>query len=68
MEDRTAFKILKGTPTGKRPLGRPRRTWEVNIRMELKEMGINTRNCVDWGMHRDYWRALVYATLNVRLP
>jgi hypothetical protein len=41
---RSAFKILKGTPIGKRPLGRPRCKWEDNIRLNLKEIGINTRN------------------------
>ena len=40
-EGRSAFKILTGKPTGKRPLGRPRRRWEDNIRMDLKELGIN---------------------------
>ena len=43
-EGRSAFKILTGKPTGKRPLGRPRRRWEDNIRMDLEEIGINTRN------------------------
>ena len=43
-EGRSAFKILTSEPTGKRPLGRPRRRWEENIRMDLKEIGINTRN------------------------
>ena len=43
-ESRSAFKILTGKPTGKRPLGRPRRRWEDNIRTDLKEIGINTRN------------------------
>ena len=43
-EDRSAFKILTGSPSGKRRLGRPRRRWEDNIRMDFKEMGINTRN------------------------
>ena len=42
-----AFKILTDKPTGKRPLGRPRRRWEDNIRMNIKEIGINTRNWVD---------------------
>ena len=42
----SAFKILTGTPAGKRPLGRPRRRWEDNIRIDLKEIGINTRNWV----------------------
>ena len=43
-ESRSLFKILAGKPTGKRPLGRPRRRWEENIRIYLKEIGINTRN------------------------
>ena len=43
-EGRSAFKILTGKPTGKRPLGRPRRRWEDSIRMDLEEIGINTRN------------------------
>jgi hypothetical protein len=48
MEDcRSAFKILTGTPVGKRPLGRPRRRWEDNIRMGRKEISINVRNWVD---------------------
>ena len=46
--------MLTGTPTGKRPSGRPRRRWEDNIRMDLKEIGINTRNCVDSAQDRDY--------------
>ena len=41
---RSAFKILTGKPTGKRPLGRPRRIWEDNIRMDLEETGINADN------------------------
>ena len=43
-EDRSAFKILTGKPTAKRPLGRPRRRWEDNIRMDLEEIGINAGN------------------------
>ena len=39
--------MLKGKPTGKGPLGRPRRRWEDNLRMNLKELGINTRNWID---------------------
>ena len=67
-EGRTAFKILIGKPTGKRPLGRPRRRWEDNIRMDLKGMGINTRNWVDSAKDRNYWRAVVNAALNLRVP
>ena len=46
-------------PTGEKPLRRPRRRWEDNIRMDLKEIGINTRNWVDSAQDTDYWRALV---------
>ena len=47
--------ILTGTATGKRPLGRPRHGWEDNIRIDLKEIGINTRNWADSALDRDYW-------------
>ena len=56
-ESRSALKILLGKPTGKCPFGRPRRRWEDNIRMDLKEIGINKRNWVDSAQDRDYWRA-----------
>ena len=68
-EGRCAFKILTGKPTGKKPLGRPRCRWEDNIRMDLKEIGMNTRNWVDSTQERDYWRgALVNAELTLRVP
>ena len=51
---RDAFKILTVKPTGKRPLGRPRRRWEDNIRMYFKRIGINTRNWVDSPQEMDY--------------
>ena len=53
-EIRTYLKILTGTPTGKRPLGRPRRRCEDAIRMDVKEKGINTRNWVNSAQDRDY--------------
>ena len=65
-EGRSPFKILTGKPTGKRPLGRPRRRWEDNIRMEL-EIGISAGNWVDSAQDRNYWRALVIAALNLRV-
>ena len=52
-EDRSAFKILTGKTTGKRPLGRSRRRWEDNIRIDLKEIDINTKNWVDLDQDRD---------------
>ena len=67
-EGRTAFKILTRTPIGKRLLGRPRRTWEENIRIDIKEIAINTRNWDDSPQDRDYWRALVTAALNPQVP
>ena len=67
-EGRSAFKILTGKPTGKRPLGRPRRRWEDNIRMDLEEIGVNAGNWVDSAQDRNYWRVLVNASLNLRVP
>ena len=53
-EGRSAFKTLTGKPTGNRPLGRPRRRWEDNIRMDLEEIGINAGNWVDSAQDRNY--------------
>ena len=52
-EGRSAFKNLTGEPTGKRPLARPRRSWEDSIRMDLEEMGINAVNWVDSAQDRN---------------
>ena len=60
--------MLVGTRIGMKPLGRSRRRWEDNIRMDLKERCINTRNLVDLTQDRDYWRALVNSALNLRVP
>ena len=59
-----AFNILTGKPTGKRHVGRPRCRVKDNIRMDLKEKGVNTRNLIDSVQDRDYWRILV----NHRVP
>ena len=67
-EGRSTFKILTGKSTEKRPLGRPRRRWEDNIRMDLEEIGIYAGNWVDSAQDRDYWKALVNEALNVRVP
>ena len=58
-EGRSAFKILTGKPTGKGPLGRPKRRWEDNIRMDLEERGINAGNWVDSAQDSNYWRGFV---------
>ena len=57
-EGRSAFKILTVIPAGKRPSGRHRCRWEDNIRIYLKEIGINTRNWVDSAQDWNYWKAL----------
>ena len=67
-EGRRAFKILTGKPTGKRPLGRPRRRLEDNIRMDLEEIGINAGNWVDSAEDINYWKSLVNAALNLWVP
>ena len=65
-EGRSAFIILTGKPTGKRPLGRPRRRREDNIGKGIEEIGIIAGNWVDSTQDRDYWRAPVNAALNLR--
>ena len=67
-EGRSPFKISTGKPTGKRPLGRPKRRWEDNIRMDLEEISIIACNWNDSAQDRDYWRALVNAALKLRVP
>ena len=65
---RSVFKMLTGTPSGKRPLGWPWHRWEDNVRMVLEEIGINTGNWVDSAQDREHWRALVNAALKLRIP
>ena len=67
-EGRSSFKTLTAIPTGKKPLGRSRHRGEGNIRMNLKEIGINPMNWVYSAQDRDYWRALVNTALNLRVP
>jgi hypothetical protein len=66
-EKRGVYRILVGKPSGKRPLGRPSRRWEDNIKMDLQEVGFGG---VDWiGMAQDRyrWRAIVNAAMNLRV-
>ena len=64
----SAIKILTVKPTGNMPLGRPRREWEENIKMNIKLIGVNTRNWIDSAENRACWRALVNAALNLLIP
>ena len=66
--DPCEFGIDLVKPKGKRPLGRLRHKREDNIRMDLKEIGVNTSNWVDSAQDRDYWRALVNAAFNLLVP
>jgi len=67
-QGRGVYRVLVGQPEEKRPLGRPRRRWENNIKMELQEMG---RGCGEWmelAQDRDRRRALVSTVMNFRVP
>jgi hypothetical protein len=67
-EKRNAYRLLVGKPEGKRPLGRPRRRWEDNIRMDLGEVGWGAVDWIGLAQDRDRWRALVNSVLNLRVP
>jgi len=66
-ERRGVYRVLVGKPEGKRPLGRPRRRWEDNIKMNLKEVGCGGMDWIDLAQDRDGWRALVIAVMNLRV-
>jgi hypothetical protein len=67
-EKRNACKLLVGKPERKRPLGRPRRRWMDNIRMDLVELGWGDVDWIGLTQDRDRWRALVNSVLNLRVP
>ena len=60
------YRVLVGKPEGERPLGRPRRRWEDNIKMDLQEVGCG--GWIELAQDRDRWRALVNAVMNLRAP
>jgi hypothetical protein len=66
-ERRGAYRALVGKPQGRRPLERPRRRWEDNIKMDLREVGWGA-DWIDLAQDRDRWRALVNAVMNLRVP
>ncbi|KAJ4432119.1 hypothetical protein ANN_20734 [Periplaneta americana] len=65
-ESRNAYRVLVGRPEGKRPLGRPRRRWEDNIKMDLRDVGYDDRGWINLAQDRDRWRAYVRAAMNFR--
>ena len=67
-EERGVYRVLVGKPEGKRPLGRPRRRWVDNIRMDLHEVGCGHVDWIGLAQDRDRWRTLVSAVMNLRVP
>jgi hypothetical protein len=66
-EKRNAYRILVGKPEGKRPLGRPRREWEM-LKMDLREIGWADMDWIDSAQDRDQWKALVNTVMNLQVP
>ena len=67
-EGRGVHRVLVGNPEGKRPLGRPRRRWEDNIKMDLQEVGWGCGDWMDLAQDRDRWWTLVSTLRNLRVP
>jgi hypothetical protein len=66
-EERGVYTILVGKPEGKRPMGRPRRRWEDNIRMDLQEVGCGGMDWIGLAQDRDSWRTLMSAVMKLRV-
>jgi len=62
------YRVLVGKLDGKRPLGRPRRRWEDNIKMDLQEVGCRGMDWIELAQDRERWRALMTAVMNLRVP
>ena len=67
-EERGVHRVLVGKPEGQRPLGRPRRRWEDNIKMDLQEVRGGGGDWMELAQDRDRWRALVSMVMNLRVP
>ena len=67
-ERRGVYRVLLGKPEGKRRLGRPRRRWKDNIKMDVQELGCGGMDWIDLAQDRDSWRAVVKAVMNPRVP
>ena len=68
VEEKGAYRVLVGKPEGKRPLGRTRRRWVDNIRMDLQEVGCGYVDWIGLAQDRDRWRTLVITVMNLRVP
>jgi hypothetical protein len=60
--------ILVGRPEERRPLGRPRRRWVDNIKMDLREIGFEDMDWIHWAQDRDRWQTLVNTVMNLQVP
>jgi len=67
-EERGMYRVLVGKPEGRRPLGRPRRRWVDNIRIDLQEVECGYMDWIGLAQDRDMWRTLVSAVMNLRVP
>ena len=67
-EQRSVYRVLVGKPEGKWPLGRSRRRWEDNIKMDLQEVGCGGMEWIELAQNGGRWRALVNAVMNLRVP
>ena len=67
-EERGVYRVLVGKPEGRKPLGRPRRRWVDNIRIDLQEVGCGYMDWIGLADDRDSWRTLVSAVMNLRVP
>jgi hypothetical protein len=67
-EGRGVYRVFVGRPEGKRPLGRPKRRWKNNIKMDIREIGIDGANWIRLAQDRIQWRAFVNTVMNLRGP
>jgi hypothetical protein len=67
-EERGVYRVLVGRPEGKRPLGRPRRRWEDNIKLHFRKIGIDGANWIQLVQHKVQWRSSANTVMNLRVP